>query len=125
MNTILQELNNWRRVIGLRYADISEKTGISVQSLSNMFNGTKPISKKSSEAFMVAYGMNPNFLLYGKGPLFIDCSEDATGDTIQESQVVHHSSHPDPELLRLHEIIKQQNEIIAQLIGKINSNEMA
>ena len=57
-NSIIQQINDYRRISNITIREISEKTGINHQFLTNVFNGKNGISVERMELILDAIGLD-------------------------------------------------------------------
>ena len=60
--------------------EVAEAIGIKNSYMSDVLNGRYPLSENVSELFRDNFGINPDFLLEGKGAIWIDGSVTQLGD---------------------------------------------
>lgn len=94
--------------------------GLSKSSMSKIRGGLIDVSVKVVAPFCEFYGVDANWLLTGKGKMFLasDSVEDALNN---EDLAKHASSIPvDPEMVNFYEdIIKRKDEEILKLQGEV------
>ena len=68
-------IKNIRKVLNLTAKELSEKIGIPYRTIVNYENGTRKASSDFIEALVIHLGINSNWLLTGKGEMFISNNE--------------------------------------------------
>jgi len=68
---ISERIRKIRAVTGLTQAQLAEKTGINKSSLSVLENEGRSISQKSLNKIIQAFGLNPDWMLYGEGEMYL------------------------------------------------------
>ena len=57
-DSIIQQINDYRRISNITIREIAEKTGINYQFLTNVFNGKNGISVERIELILDAIGLD-------------------------------------------------------------------
>ena len=72
MRDISHDLTAYFREMGVSQGDIAERLGVSQAYVSGLLSGKKAFGKKQAQRFHELFGISPNWLLTGIGPMFDD-----------------------------------------------------
>ena len=75
-----EELARYFRLRGIRNVDIVEQTGVDKGTVSNLLNGSRPVSFKTAKKIADVYGLSAAFIAYGEGTLMPASRQDAPAD---------------------------------------------